>query len=143
MEERRAAVIEKLNSEEFTSYVSNLAVSDVLLFGSTLNGDFTEESDVDIAILGRSKLPISEILRFELFLEDLLKRKIDVVDLKSDTLDIFIKINILNTGKSIYTIDNNDYLNQYMDDVDWYYRENEHYFKCRRRDLLSWMKRDY
>lgn len=71
------------------------------------------------------------------FLEDLLKRKIDVVDLKSDTLDIFIKINILNTGKSIYTIDNNDYLNQYMDDVDWYYRENEHYFKYRRRDLLS------
>lgn len=143
MEEIREAVIEKLNSEEFTSYVSNLAVSDVLLFGSTLNGDFTEESDVDIAILGRSKFSISEILRLELFLEDLLKRKIDVVDLKSDTLDIFIKINILNTGKSIYTIDNNDYLNKYMDEVDWYYRENEHYFECRRRDLLSWMKRDY
>lgn len=137
MEEIRADIIKKLNSEEFKTYVSNLAVRDVLLFGSTINGDFTEESDVDIAVLGASKLSISEILRFELFLEDLLQRKIDVVDLNSETLDIFIKIDILNTGKSIYTIDSNNYLNKFMDDVDWYYRENEHYFRCRRRDLLS------
>ena len=47
-------------------------MSDVLLFGSTINGDFTEESDVDIAVLGKSKLSISEILRSELFLEDLI-----------------------------------------------------------------------
>ena len=137
MEEIRADIIKKLNSKEFKTYVSNLAVMDVLLFGSTINGDFTEESDVDIAVLGASKLSISEILRFELFLEDLLQRKIDVVDLNSETLDIFIKIDILNTGKSIYTIDSNNYLNKFMDDVDWYYRENEHYFRCRRRDLLS------
>lgn len=107
VEEVRADIIKKLNSEEFKSYVSNLAVRDVLLFGSTINGDFTEESDIDIAVLGTSKFSISEILRFELFLEDLLQRRIDVVDLNSETLDIFIKINILNTGKSIYTIDNN------------------------------------
>lgn len=137
MEEVRADIIKKLNSEEFKIYVSNLAVRDVLLFGSTINGDFTEESDVDIAVLGTSKLSISEILRFELFLEDLLQRRIDVVDLNSETLDIFIKIDILNTGKSIYTIDSNNYLNKFMDDIDWYYRENEHYFRCRRRDLLS------
>lgn len=137
MEEIRADIIKKLNSEEFKTYVSNLAVRDVLLFGSTINGDFTEESDVDIAVLGASKLSISEILRFELFLEDLLQRRIDVVDLNSETLDIFIKIDILNTGKSIYTIDSNNYLNKFMDDIDWYYRENEHYFQCRRRDLLS------
>ena len=137
VEEIRVDIIEKLNSKEFKSYVRNLAVSDILLFGSTLNGDFTEESDIDIAVLGTSKLSISEILRFELFLEDFLQRRIDVVDLNSETLDIFIKINILNTGKSIYTIDNNQYLNKFKDDVDWYYRENEHYFKCRRRDLLS------
>ncbi len=66
-------------------------MSDVLLLGSTINGDFTEESDADIAVLGTSKLSISEILRFELFLEDLLQRRIDVVDLNSETLDIFIK----------------------------------------------------
>lgn len=137
VEEVRADIIKKLNSEEFKSYVSNLAVSDVLLFGSTINGDFTEESDVDIAVLGTSKFSISEILRFELFLENLLQRRIDVVDLNSETLDIFIKINILNTGKSIYTIDNNQYLYKFIDDVDWHYRENEYYFQCRRRDLLS------
>lgn len=137
VEEVRADIIKKLNSEEFKSYVSNLAVRDVLLFGSTINGDFTEESDIDIAVLGTSKFSISEILRLELFLEDLLQRRIDVVDLNSETLDIFIKINILNTGKSIYTIDNNQYLYKFIDDVDWHYRENEYYFQCRRRDLLS------
>lgn len=137
MDDIRVDIIKKLNSDEFKTYVKGLAVNDVLLFGSTINGDFNEESDVDIAVLGTLKLSISEILRFELFLEDLLGRRIDVVDLHSETLDIFIKINILNTGKSIYTIDNNQYLNKFMDEVDFYYRENEHYFRCRRRELLS------
>ncbi|MEG2017108.1 MAG: nucleotidyltransferase domain-containing protein [Clostridium sp.] len=137
MEELRLDIIGKLNSEEFKAYVCSLEVNNVLLFGSTINGDFTEESDVDIAVLGTSKLSISEILRLELFLEDLLQRNIDVVDLNSETLDIFIKINILNTGMSIYTTDENQYLKIFMDNVDWYYKDNEYYFKCRRRDLLS------
>lgn len=143
MEELRLDIIGKLNSEEFKAYVCSLEVNNVLLFGSTINGDFTEESDVDIAVLGTSKLSISEILRLELFLEDLLQRNIDVVDLNSETLDIFIKINILNTGMSIYTTDENQYLKIFMDNVDWYYKDNEYYFKCRRRDLLSWIKKDY
>ena len=73
----------------------------------------------------------------ELFLEDLLERNIDVIDLNSDNLDIFIKIDILNDGKSIYTTDNNKFLEKFIEKVDWYYRENEYYFKCRRRELLS------
>lgn len=92
---------------------------------------------MDIAILGTSKLTIKEILKLELFLEDLLERNIDVIDLNSDNLDIFIKIDILNDGKSIYTTDNNKFLEKFIEKVDWYYRENEYYFKCRRRELLS------
>ena len=92
---------------------------------------------MDITILGTSKLTIKEILKLELFLEDLLERNIDVIDLNSDNLDIFIKIDILNDGKSIYTTDNNKFLEKFIEKVDWYYRENEYYFKCRRRELLS------
>lgn len=130
-------ILEKLKSDELKSYLNNINVNSVLVFGSLINGDFNEESDVDIAVIGPSKLPIKVILKLELFLEDLLERNIDVIDLNSDNLDIFIKINILNTGKSIYSIDNNSFLQDFIDKVDWYYRENEHYFNCRKRDLLS------
>ena len=130
-------ILDKLDSNELKSYLNNINVNSVLVFGSLINGDFSEESDVDIAVLGTSKLPIKDILKLELFLEDLLERNIDVIDLNSDTLDIFIKIDILNTGKSIYSIDNNTFLQDFLDKVDWYYRENEHYFNCRKRDLLS------
>lgn len=130
-------ILDKLDSNELKSYLNNINVNSVLVFGSLINGDFSEESDVDIAVLGTSKLPIKDILKLELFLEDLLERNIDVIDLNSDTLDIFIKIDILNTGKSIYSIDNNSFLQDFLDKVDLYYRENEHYFNCRKRDLLS------
>ena len=130
-------ILDKLKSDELKEYLNKININSALVFGSLINGDFNEESDVDIAVIGTSKLPIKVILKLELFLEDLLGRNIDVIDLNSDNLDIFIKINILNTGKSIYSIDNNRFLEEFIDKVDWYYRENEHYFNCRKRDLLS------
>ena len=30
-----------------------------------------------------------------------------------------------------YTTDNNKFLEKFIEKVDWYYRENEYYFKCR------------
>lgn len=137
MENIKLEIFEKLNSEKLKSYLSKLEVNNTLVFGSLINGDFNEESDVDIAILGKDKLPLKDILKLELFLEDLLNREIDVIDLNSDNLDIFIKIDILNTGKSIYSTDNNRFLEEFIDKVDWYYRENEYYFQCRKRELLS------
>lgn len=49
---------------------------------------------MDIAVLGTAKLQIKDIFKLELCLEDLLERNIDVIDLNSDNLDIFIKIDI-------------------------------------------------
>jgi len=114
-----------------------LLLNNILVFGSLITDEFNEESDVDIAILGDIKLHIKDVLRLELFFEDLLEKPIDVVDLRSETLDLFIKIDILNTGKSIYTTDNNESLERFIDELDWYYKENEHYFQCRKRDLIS------
>ena len=137
MENIQLEILDKLKSKELKNYLSKLDINNALVFGSIITDNFNEESDVDIAILGTSKLTIKEILKLELFLEDLLERNIDVIDLNSDNLDIFIKIDILNDGKSIYTTDNNKFLEKFIEKVDWYYRENEYYFKCRRRQLLS------
>ena len=137
MENIQLEILDKLKSKELKNYLSKLDINNALVFGSIITDNFNEESDVDIAILGTSKLTIKEILKLELFLEDLLERNIDVIDFNSDNLDIFIKIDILNDGKSIYTTDNNKFLEKFIEKVDWYYRENEYYFKCRRRELLS------
>ena len=142
MENIQLEILDKLKSKELKNYLSKLDINNALVFGSIITDNFNEESDVDIAILGTSKLTIKEILKLELLLEDLLERNIDVIDLNSDNLDIFIKIDILNDGKSIYTTDNNKFLEKFIEKVDWYYRENEYYFKCRRRELLSWIKKD-
>ena len=142
MENIQLEILDKLKSKELKNYLSKLDINNALVFGSIITDNFNEESDVDIAILGTSKLTIKEILKLELFLEDLLERNIYVIDLNSDNLDIFIKIDILNDGKSIYTTDNNKFLEKFIEKVDWYYRENEYYFKCRRRELLSWIKKD-
>jgi predicted nucleotidyltransferase len=136
-EEQQINILKKLCGNEFKNYISKFSVSSVLIFGSAITEEFNEESDVDIAVLGKSKVDIKGILQLELFLEDLLGRNIDVVDLRSENLDIFIKINILNNSQIIYSTDNNKILEELKEEIDWYYRENEHYFECRRRDLLS------
>ncbi|WP_207648699.1 type VII toxin-antitoxin system MntA family adenylyltransferase antitoxin [Clostridium gasigenes] len=129
-------IFEKLNSDNLKNYFIKLGLSTALVFGSVLTDEFNEESDVDIAILSSSKLNIKAILNLELYLEDLLDRPIDVVDLNSEKLDVFIKIEILNNNKLIYSQDNSVSLNKLIDNTEWYYRENEHYFECRKRDLL-------
>ena len=137
MNEEQLNIVNKLKCNEIKEYASKLSINNILVFGSLITDEFNKESDVDIAILGDIKLHIKDVLRLELFLEDLLERPIDVVDLRSETLDLFIKIDILNTGKSIYTTDNNESLERFIDELDWYYKENEHYFQCRKRDLIS------
>ncbi|MBU3137394.1 nucleotidyltransferase domain-containing protein [Clostridium gasigenes] len=136
MECLQNVILEKLNSDNLKKYFIKLGVSTALVFGSVLTDEFNEESDVDIAILSSSKLNIKAILNLELYLEDLLDRPIDVVDLNSEKLDVFIKIEILNNNKLIYSQDNSVSLNKLIDNTEWYYRENEHYFECRKRDLL-------
>jgi len=137
MNEEQLNIVNKLKCNEIKEYASKLSINNILVFGSLITDEFNEESDVDIAILGDIKLHIKDVLRLELFFEDLLEKPIDVVDLRSETLDLFIKIDILNTGKSIYTTDNNESLERFIDELDWYYKENEHYFQCRKRDLIS------
>lgn len=132
-----STILEQLNGDEIKSYFERVNLNTVVVFGSLVNGEFNDASDIDIAILSEEKININNILKIELYLEDIFNRPIDVVDLNSESLDIFIKINILNNNEVIYSKDNGKLLSELIDRTEWYYRENEHFFKCRRRDLLS------
>jgi predicted nucleotidyltransferase len=133
----QSEILDMLNSEEFKNHLKTMNLNNVLVFGSLLRDDFSEQSDVDIAILAENKVKIKGILGLELYLEDIFERNIDVVDLNSDNLDTFIKINILNSSKSVYSSDQNLALEELVENLDWYFKENENFFRYRRRDLIS------
>ncbi len=137
MNNSQIEILEKIKSKDLMEISKNYMIKNILVFGSILTDDFNINSDVDIAILSDEKLKLNDILSLELFFEEILNRPIDVVDLNSTTLDLFIKINILNTGKVLYTSDNNKSLEELIDKLEWYYRENENFFYYRKRDLLS------
>lgn len=135
--EDKNIILDKLASEEFIKFISKFNISTVVIFGSVCNSEFNELSDVDIALLGKNKILLDSILDIELFLERFLERQIDVVDLRSDTLDLFIKINILNSGKVIYSADNNQLFESFCDETDRIYKENKNFMYFRRGDVLS------
>ncbi len=137
MNNSQIEILEKIKSKDLIEISKNYMIKNILVFGSVLTDDFNINSDVDIAILSDEKLKLNDILSLELFFEEILNRPIDIVDLNSTTLDMFIKINILNTGKVLYTSDNNKSLEELIDKLEWHYRENENFFYYRKRDLLS------
>ena len=137
IEDEKKLIMGKLKSEEATNFLNKYDISSMLTFGSLNNEDFTQDSDIDIAIIGKYKIDLEEILEIELFLAKLLNKEIDVIDLKSEGLYIFLKINVLNEGEIIYSNDDNYNLEVFKDETDKIYKENENYFWFRRKDVLS------
>ena len=60
-----------------------------------------------------------------------------MIDLRSDSVDLFVKISALNTGVSLYSVDQNTSLSILIEEIEYLYRNNETFFARRRRDLLS------
>ena len=137
LEDEKKSIMDKLKSEEVISFLNKYEISSMLTFGSINNDDFSEESDIDIAIIGKHKIDLEEILEIELFFAKLLNKEIDVIDLKSEGLYIFLKINVLNEGEIIYSNDDNYNLEVFKDETDKIYKENENFFWFRRKDVLS------
>ncbi|MBE6067053.1 MAG: nucleotidyltransferase domain-containing protein [Clostridium lundense] len=137
----KVEIIEKLKSEEVFNFIKKYNITTMLMFGSIVSDDldneFNEESDVDIALLASKSIELDSILEIELFFQNLLNREIDVLDLRSESLDIFVKISILNTGKIIYTADNGMSLEILYNETDRIYRENENFMYFRKVDVLS------
>lgn len=137
IEDEKKSIVDKLKSEEVVNFLNKYDISSMLTFGSLNNDDFSEESDIDIAIIGKHKIDLEEILEIELFLAKLINKEIDVIDLKSEGLYIYLKINVLNEGEIIYSNDDNYNLEKFKDETDKIYKENENFFWFRRKDVLS------
>lgn len=137
IEDEKKLIMDKLKSEEVVNFLDKYDISSMLTFRSINNEDFSKESDIDIAIIGKHKIDLEEILEIELFLAKLLNKEIDVIDLKYENIYIFLKINILNEGEIIYSNDDNYNLEEFKDETDKIYKENENFFWFRRKDVLS------
>jgi len=137
VKDEKDLIMSRLKSREVTNFIGKYDISSMLTFGSFNNDNFSQESDIDIAIIGKDKINLEEILEVELFLARLLNKEIDVIDLRSENLYIFLKINVLNEGKVIYSNDHNCNLEKLKDETDRIYRENENFFWFRRKDVLS------
>ncbi|WP_297427007.1 nucleotidyltransferase family protein [Clostridium sp.] len=130
-------IISLLKSKEAASIFNKYDIKNTITFGSINSDEFSEESDVDMAIIGNDKIKLECILELEKYFASLLNREIDVIDLRSDNLDLFMKIGILNNGKVIFTCDHNSSLEEFGEKLDRIYKENENFIYFRKKDVLS------
>ena len=67
LNDEKKLIMAKLKSEEVMNFLSKYDISSMLTFGSFNNKEnFTEESDIDIAIIGKNKIDLEDILEIEL-----------------------------------------------------------------------------
>ena len=102
------------------------------LFGSRARGDFQEQSDYDIFIIGNNDLNTE--LRLEYDLEKKLDSEVDVIKINNDIDKIFLK-NILN--EAIVFLDRNEAFNKTYREIENFFIENSDFIKLRERDLIG------
>lgn len=102
------------------------------LFGSRARGDFQEQSDYDIFIIG--DIDLNTELRLEYDLEKKLDSEVDVIKINNDIDKMFLK-NILN--EAIVFLDRNEAFNKTYREIENFFIENSDFIKLRERDLIG------
>ena len=102
------------------------------LFGSRARGDFQEQSDYDIFIIGN--IDLNTELRLEYDLEKKLDSEVDVIKINNDIDKIFLK-NILN--EAIVFLDRNEAFNKTYREIENFFIENSDFIELRERDLIG------
>ncbi|WP_058953354.1 type VII toxin-antitoxin system MntA family adenylyltransferase antitoxin [Clostridium tyrobutyricum] len=75
----------------------------IYIFGSSVNGIFREDSDIDIAFKSEHELTPYQVFMFSQSLADILGRDVDLIDLnKASTV---FKVQIIAKGKCVYCSD--------------------------------------
>ena len=122
-----------MNSREI---ISNIAqkynVDSVGMFVSRARGDFREDSDYDIFIIGN--LNLDQELALEAELEVLLNESVDIINLSEDSDKILIK-NIVNDAEVFYS--KNHAFESLYEFIEIFFAENSDFIHMRERDLID------
>lgn len=100
------------------------------IFGSFLTNRFTEESDIDIAILG--SIELEDRLYIEGILEEKLGRAIDLVNIEE--LPRNIQLQIVSRNKKVIFKDNEN-TNSYLYELDKWYKEDYPFWVKMQREI--------
>jgi predicted nucleotidyltransferase len=76
----------------------------IYLFGSSINGIFRKDSDIDIAFMSDEEITDYQVFMMAQELADMLKREVDLINLKNAST--VFKAQILGKGERIYCSDN-------------------------------------
>ncbi|MGL5415323.1 MAG: nucleotidyltransferase domain-containing protein [Clostridium sp.] len=132
-EKSKEEILKIIYSDEFKNIFLNNNINNVIIFGSLSKDGFNEESDIDIAVIGKEKIKSSMDLKISLELEELLNRSIDFIDINDDEIDNIIKIEALNSDLVILKDKNYDIeFNKY----DQIYKENNEFWSRLDRVVL-------
>jgi len=136
MDSSKAYILDKLREAECVNKFKDAKLNTVILFGSILTEDFTEYSDVDLAILSENNITLQLILSLEEDLKKLLGRDIDIINLKDENLDLNMKVTIYDDGLVIYDSDSLELYNRDYLETEALYRDNEAFRFFRERDVI-------
>jgi predicted nucleotidyltransferase len=128
------AILSIINSQKFRELFTNIGITNVIIFGSLANGDFTDESDIDIAIIAKASISFKDELALTQKLEELLDRNIDLIDINDENINNLIKISALNS-KFIVLKDN--LLDETMIFYDNLCKENEEFWRILDKEVLG------
>lgn len=78
-------------------------IRQIILFGSYARGTATDESDVDFVVNYGEHCRGLKCIEFQLYLEDILKKEVDVVNIKQ--VPHYLTENILKEGLILYDVD--------------------------------------
>ena len=107
-------------------------IDSIGLFGSRARGDFNEQSDYDIFIIGN--IDLNTELRLEYDLEKKLDSEVDVIKINNETDKMFLK-NILN--EAIVFLDDKGKFNSTYRKIEKFFIENSDFIELRERDLIG------
>lgn len=95
-----------ISSDNLSNFCQVNKIKELFLFGSVLQQDFREDSDLDFLVVFEEglKLNLMDLVRIQQELEDLTGRKVDLIEKRSiiDSHNWLRRQNILNTAKVIY-----------------------------------------
>lgn len=107
----------------------------IILFGSYSRGSQNEESDIDIAIIS-DNLDKKQIFEEKQILQELIKKDIDLINLKLEDIYDSIRYEILMNGEVLYCKDNYKYDLYKIDMIREYIELNES-----RKDIIERIKK--